>query len=858
MRNSIWLLGAVLLTACGPAGVLSGKVTVEGGSAGGIAVIVYGPQSGATVTGDDGAFSIGNLPDGKYVVRATLRNADVEEVNATTTITNGKASPEPVLAFRSSTAKVTGRVVMADGSGAEQITVTATGPETRGVRTSAGGAFSFEGLKTGAYVISVEGTDTLEGRVGVGVNASGTIDAGELRLTPVGRFGGSVVFGTTPVEGAPVVVTGTSSAAVTDAMGRFTLVNVPTGMQAVQVRVGTAPFFRSGTVMVTVARGANADVPIVITDDAPKTGTVTGTVTFRGPRTPRDITISAPGSGVTATPQFNGAYSLALPVGSWDVMATAPQHPQKLLGRVTVTEGQSQAVPGVELSWFRPIWRSSSNISPPSPAVIGVVNDNVPWSLLTFFDSVQRLALVNSTTYDFRILAIGNVDYTRISKAGKYVAWSAGMTVFVYEIGTATISTFVTPAPVLGVEFSSDESALFIRRESLPTPVGVGTLTRIKFATPNAPEIFPATGGATDIQLTNADRWFVRDSTNAIRLVTPSIDVPSVFTQVTSFGAQPTAWALTNCNIATCEFWVLSPTSIGTAVRDTSVNPLGLNVFQSGAVQSRGAYPCFTQPATASAFCVKSADGTHYPLAAVPNTFRLNEAGDRVLWTFTGNTVLREEAMPPQASTTNLATTAVTWVTGWMSPTRAFAYESSGNPRSLRLIAAGMNTTDNDIGPQIILVRPPLLVFPQSSTSQWRAYVGNGAVRQLPVPTSTALVGVAVRGLGTGPTAVTKFAALTFGDTSSGFYVLDENMPALKQTFTGFAVGAAYRSGAIEYFFVNRIGAQAGFHVFNTSSLLECLEPAVAITTQIGAPGVQAWVGLGDDNRTIFVGSFQP
>ena len=65
MRNSIWLLGAVLLTACGPAGVLSGKVTVEGGSAGGIAVIVYGPQSGATVTGDDGAFSIGSLPDGK-------------------------------------------------------------------------------------------------------------------------------------------------------------------------------------------------------------------------------------------------------------------------------------------------------------------------------------------------------------------------------------------------------------------------------------------------------------------------------------------------------------------------------------------------------------------------------------------------------------------------------------------------------------------------------------------------------------------------------------------------------------------------------------------------------------------------
>src|SRR5688572_3212721 len=128
-RLSIGLLGAMLLSACGPAGVISGKVTVEGGNAGGIAVIIYGPESAATVTNMDGTFSVTKLPDGVYVVRATVRDADVEEVSVSTTVTNGSASPEPVLAFRASTGKVTGRVTMSDGSSPIDLTVTATGVE---------------------------------------------------------------------------------------------------------------------------------------------------------------------------------------------------------------------------------------------------------------------------------------------------------------------------------------------------------------------------------------------------------------------------------------------------------------------------------------------------------------------------------------------------------------------------------------------------------------------------------------------------------------------------------------------------------------------------------------------------------
>ncbi|MDP1825116.1 MAG: carboxypeptidase regulatory-like domain-containing protein [Archangium sp.] len=864
----IWLVAAAL-SACGPAGVISGKVTVEGGTAGGIAVIIYGPQSAAAVTGDDGAFSVGSLPDGKYVVRATVRGADVEELSVTTTITQGAASPEPILAFRASTAKVSGRVVMADGSGPENLTVTAVGPETRGARTAADGSFSFENLKTGAYLISVEAKDTLEGRVAVGVNASGPVDAGELRLTPIGRLNGIVTYNTMPVANAPVVVTGTRASTVTDAMGRFSLLDVPTGNQAVLVRVGSAPFFRSATAMVMVARGTNPDLTMALTDDAPRTGTVTGVVTFHGPRSPRDITVSALGSGVTATPQLNGAYSLTLPVGVWDVTATAPQHPPRLLGRVTVIEGQAQSLPGAEVSWYRPIWRSTSDISPPNSLTFGALNDNVPWTLVGFNDSAPRLALVNSTTADFRILAVGSTAGHRISKGGKYAGWyvPGTSTVFVYEIATAVLSVFSAqqPPPVVvstdQIEFSSDESAIFIRRRAVdPTPnPTILNLTRIKFATASNVEIFPASGSATQILSTNVDRWFVRDAANDVRLVTPTIDVPQVFTQVQQFSATPTAWATTNCG-ATCQMMVLSPTSIAAAVRDNSVNPLpgGVTNFNSlgSNFDNRGDYPCFLS--AGNAFCVRSADGNHFALAAVPLSFKLNEAGDRVIWTLPSgaNRAVREEAMPPTGST-NLGSNGVGWNIGWISPTRAYAYEVSGGPRTLHLVkttgATTTTTSDPDVGSQAVIAQPPLLVVPQSTTSRWRAYLGDGPVRLVDVPTNLPVLSVAVRGLGTG--TITKYAGVTFDTVSS--WIIDENMATVRQNYVGISSGAS-RSGAVEWMSIARPGGLAAIFVFNTGVLLEYQENNVTLSAPVGQPGVLGYLGLGEDQRTIYAAGFQP
>lgn len=855
-RNAWWLVGAAVLAACGPAGTMTGKVTVEGGSAAGIAVIVYGPQSAATITADDGSFSVGSLPDGKYVVKATVQGADVEEQSAATAIVQGKASPEPVLNFKLSTAKVTGRVVFADGAGAQDLTVTAVGPETRGARTGADGSYSFENLKTGAYLVSVEAPDTKEGRVSVGVNASGAVMAGELRLTPVGRVGGSVSFNGAAVGNVAVMVTGTSLAATTDATGRFTLEGVPTGPQAILARVGSAPFFRSATAMITIVRGANPDVMLTLTDDPPPTGTVTGNVTFRGPRTPRDITVTAPGTGVMANPAANGTWSLTLPVGTWDIVASAPAHPSLTLGRVTVNAGQVQSLPGRELSWWRPIWSSSGTISsgPNTLATAGLL-DTHSWSLVTFNDQVDHLALLNAQTFDFRILAIGVGPgaQVRLSRNAKYAGWAIAGTVYVYQISDGTITMHTDlQQPVTQFEFSTDEATLFVVRNG-------PFLQRIPLANPSMATRYPATGSATAILNQSVDRWFVRETTD-VMLVTPTAALAQVFTQVSSFSLSPGAWALTNC-AANCQLRVLATTATS-AVQDTTVTaPLGsLSPFNTGTLQSPADYPCFTQGA--NAFCVRASDGTHTPLVAVPQTFRLNEAGDRVLFTYLQGATynLREESFPPQPGTSSIVTNTVNWSTAWISPTRAVAIEISGNPRAMHLIKAGVATTDSDVSNRPFTISGPLVVFPQATGTTWKFVLGDGAAKSLGVQTTLNVQGQAVRPLGTGPMpgSVTKFAAISFDNTQT--IVIDENgAGTLRTTPFGYILsGSALRSGAAEAVLLARSGGSPTFLVMNTMALLEPLDANVSVGGAAGSYNLLVYLATTADRRTITAGSFGP
>jgi hypothetical protein len=126
-------------------------------------------------------------------------------------------------------------------------------------------------------------------------------------------------------------------------------------------------------------------------------------------------------------------------------------------------------------------------------------------------------------------------------------------------------------------------------------------------------------------------------------------------------------------------------------------------------------------------------------------------------------------------------------------------------------------------------------------------------VRLVDVPTNLPVRNVGVRGLGTG--MITKYAGVAFDTVST--WIIDENMATVRQNYVGVGVSAA-RSGAVELLAITRPGGTAALFVFNTGVLLEYQENDVTLSTPIGQPGVLAYLGIGDDQRTIFAAGFLP
>lgn len=864
MLQTRWscLLLAVVLSACGPAGKITGRVTVEGGSAAGVAVFVYGPVSGATVTTADGAFTVSSLPDGEYVVRATVRDADVEEVSVTTTIAqSGTAAPEPVLNFKASSATVTGRVVFADGTEASNLTVIATGPETVGTRTAVDGTFSFAKIKNGAYVVSVEVRDTREGRVGIGVDASGTKDVGELRLTPVGQLKGTVQYSGMPAAGITVSVPGTSVSSVTDDMGVFALANVPTGTFSVLARTGTAPFYRSASSVVMVSRGVNADVALTLTDDAPKTGTIQGLITFRGPRSPRDIQLTVPGTTVTGSPAANGAFALVVPVGVWEVIATAPSHPQLNLGRVEVREGGVSVLPGAMLSLYRTIWRSNATISLGGGGLPGPLI-NHPWSFITVNETsggTSRLAIVHALTGELRFLAIGDFSGPQFSKNGKYVGWHVGNTVFVYEIATGAHTPLATTNDVSSFAFSSDESTIFVVRQVMTG----STLTRVPLANLAASVTFPSTGVSSDIRSQSSDRWFVREGAAGpiaeFHLVTPTSDLAQAFTDVTALSLTPTAWAYVACTL-NCQVKVLSPTATTAAVLISGVTVAsgGLSSFNT----SSGEYPCYKITATGVSFCARSSDGSRHALPNDVSRLFYNTAGTRMIYTYRNGGALwavREEAVPPVTTTTDLDVSAANnWSIGWLSPTRAYALETGAVAgRKVRIVTAGTAApVDTDVGTQAFYLAPPLLVFPQQTTGKWRAILGDGPTRPIDMAVTTAPQNYTARSF-EGDT-MTRYGAVSFDGI--GMHIIDEAAGMVRIRNDAFCSLMAVRSGSVEFC----VGARAGgsspiMYLFQNNTMLEYIDGSLTPQTFVGSVlNTVGLVGVSLDQREVMLGSITP
>lgn len=828
---------ATTLAACG-GGTMTGTVTVRGGSAANIAVFVYGPVSTAAVTNAEGRFSASGLPDGDYSVVAKLRGADVEEQAVAVKMTGGKPDPEPTLAFVLSTGTVTGTLVFADGSDASNTSVTLTGAGARGTRTGAGGSFTFEKVPAGAWVVSVDLVDTREKRASVGVAVTGgTHDVGEIRMTTVGRVGGTVTFNGAPAGNVQVAVAGTALAAVTDALGRFDFAEVPTG-DATFVATSGAQRQYSATASARVNRGANPDLALALGDDQGRRGTVTGSVTFVGPQSPALITVSVAGAAVTATPSQSGAFSLMVPEGDWDVVATAPFHPRQVIGRARVLAGQTTALPAAELSWYREVWATDATLN-----AIGALasSPNTPWTVLRSSENTgTRSLLFNIKTGDLRVLASTQVSSPRFSENAKYLSFTLSGVLFLYEIATGAMTSWGTGVSTWDI--STDETVLFAFRS--------GGLERITLAT-GAARRFPATGNATAVLEHTRDRWLVREASNSVTLVEPTTDTAALFTNVSSLSTYPTPWATTDCTM-TCTLRVVAPTA-------RSANAVSISVPAGGpsVLASPGDWPSFDIGGQYVIVQASNANATTLPTGT--NTLLFNVESDRYAFrtVVAGTTSIREERLPPTANPNLVGQSNFGFSLGYVSATRLVAVEQGGTRRIIDYkgnTGSGTVTIETDVdasNPPILI--PPLVSWSKTSSMKWHAFIGDKGTLALDVPASESVLTVSARSLFPGE-APTDYGAISFNTAEA--WVLDEKLAQVRRLPGGYGAGAD-RSGTTEYLIWQRPGA-ADFVTFGPEVALALQHPALTFTTGLVAGGERASLGITNDRQHLWMGVIRP
>ena len=144
-------------------GSLSGTVTAEQVGIQGVTVRLVGAVVKEAQSSSGGTFSFSGLSAGTYQVSLTSIPDHIEFGSMSQTVSVQKGNPNPRADFIGSV-KRDGRIfglVILEGVGHQDATVTLSGPEGRAAQTDGQGAFSFTGLKRGGYTVTLSGFDPL-------------------------------------------------------------------------------------------------------------------------------------------------------------------------------------------------------------------------------------------------------------------------------------------------------------------------------------------------------------------------------------------------------------------------------------------------------------------------------------------------------------------------------------------------------------------------------------------------------------------------------------------------------------------------------------------------------------------------
>ena len=339
---------------------ISGTVT-DGTLPIGSATVSYGGTggstgSGSTATAVDGTYALSGVPPGTYTVTASAAAYGPQSKPVTVTVSTTTIGVDFTL-----TATTTGTIsgTVSDSqtparavSGATVTYVdTNNSVNTGNVLTDSSGGYSFSGLSTGSYSVSVTDSDfTTPAAQPVTVTAGGTGTA-NFTMTATSGISGTVTDSQTPAQpvgGATVSYSGTGGTTgngniITNSSGVYTFNGVPPGTYSVTATksgftspAAQTPNVTSGnTATASFTLSATSGISGAVTDSQAPAQPVSGaTVSYTG-------TGGTTGSGTTTTSSSGGYTFNGVPPGTYSVTASQTGFTSPAAQTPTVTAGVS-------------------------------------------------------------------------------------------------------------------------------------------------------------------------------------------------------------------------------------------------------------------------------------------------------------------------------------------------------------------------------------------------------------------------------------------------------------------------------------------------------------------------------------
>lgn len=567
-----------------------------------------------------------------------------------------------------SSGAVSGKVLLDGAAAAGQEVVLEGGIQFLTATTGPDGAYRFQDVPEGDYLLAVDLASTRERHLEVAVAVKEPVAVPDLTFQGVASLSGTVTnTAKAPVAGAQVQVLGTQVSGVTDAAGGFAFSEVPSGTRTVAV---TSPD-GSAQLEVTLARGETKAVAIGLTAAPP--ATVTGQAAFFSRTDLSVIEVSIPAAGATTHADAEGQYSLSVPPGEWDLYAKAPYYPSQKIGHVQVASGEAVSLPAATLSLYTDLpafggqsarWDLPDGQFGVNPRASVLLTLSPPNAVPAYyaFDLVRR---------SLRLISVGAKP--TLSPDGRWAAIEGRTGVAVLDLDTSGNFTVPHGGTVHELWFSSDSSTLFFNLTGTPTLFFV-----VKLADQTV-----TTLQDYDERDLNQDRWLVRTTDVAPitwKLVTPQgittafSNVPFVYTlyQGTLVSSASSAFGLEACPVAPCRVDVLGPEA-STAVASTwtpANTTFPIHV-------ASGAWLLAGDGAQLAVIDTASGATTLLPATARDGSFSLD--GSRIAYFAQSGTQLFEHALPlPDPTTLTPSVSAAGALRGsWTSGARYVGFDDT-------------------------------------------------------------------------------------------------------------------------------------------------------------------------------------